>query len=54
MIFKYIGAIFALIFGYFIFDEKFSIQALFGIFLLVLGVVLNIFFKKKSYDQSIN
>ena len=54
MIFKYIGAIFALIFGYFIFDEKFSIQALFGIILLLLGVVLNIVFKKKPYDQSIN
>lgn len=42
---RYLGIIYALIFGYFFFDEKFGTMVYFGIALTILGVVLNIWYK---------
>ena len=47
MIFKYIGVLFALIYGYLFFGETYSFLSILGIFTLILGVLLNIFFKDK-------
>lgn len=44
-ILNYTGLIYALAFGYFFFGEKFSLQVLLGIALVVLGVVLNLLWK---------
>ena len=42
---RYIGIVYALIFGYFFFDEDFGLLVYFGMALTILGVVLNIWFK---------
>jgi drug/metabolite transporter (DMT)-like permease len=42
---KYLGIIFALGFDFFIFDERYQTLALVGIALVLLGVLLNIFYK---------
>ena len=42
---RYIGIIYALIFGYFFFDEDFDFLVYLGMVLTILGVVLNIWFK---------
>ena len=39
---KYLGSIYALIFGYFIFDEKYDFISILGIGLILSGVLLNI------------
>lgn len=39
---KYIGALYALIFGYFLFDESYSVQALIGIMMVAGGVIINV------------
>ena len=44
---KYLGIIYALIFGYFIFDESYSIGAFAGIALVLIAVGLNVWFKTK-------
>lgn len=51
---KYIGAIYAVLVGYFIFDEKLSLYASLGIMLVLVGVLLNTFLKtkKKATDLS--
>jgi len=41
MTYKYIGILFAFIYGYFFFGETYSLMSLFGIFLLLSGVILN-------------
>jgi RarD protein len=43
---NYIGIVFSLSFGYFIFDETFHIVTLLGMFMVVGGVILNVLFKK--------
>lgn len=43
---KYVGAIYASLFGYFIFDEMLTAFAVSGIILIVSGVVLNTWYKK--------
>lgn len=43
---KYLGSIYALAYGYFIFDETYGLLSLLGIFLILLGVVLNVFYKR--------
>ncbi len=40
-IFKYVGVLFAIAFGYFIFDESLSIMALLGIGVIICALVLN-------------
>lgn len=47
MTYKYLGVIFAFVYGFFIFKETYSFLSLFGIFLLISGVILNAVFNKK-------
>lgn len=44
---SYIGILYALFFGFFLFDETFNIQVILGIALVLSGVLLNIGFKRK-------
>ena len=39
---KYLGSIYALIFGYFIFDESYDLFSILGILLILAGVLLNV------------
>ena len=48
MTYKYIGVVFAFIYGYFIFKETYSFLSVFGIFLLLSGVILNAVFKNQQ------
>ena len=45
MTYKYVGVVFAFIYGYFIFKETYSFLSVFGILLLLSGVILNAVFK---------
>jgi len=47
MTFKYIGVLFALIYGYLFFGETYSFLSILVIFILILGVLLNMFFKDR-------
>jgi len=47
MTFKYIGVLFAFIYGYFFFGETYSFMSVLGIFILLSGVLLNILFKDR-------
>jgi drug/metabolite transporter (DMT)-like permease len=54
---KYIGIVYALLFGYFFFGEAFSIQVHLGIGFVLVGVVLNIWYRHRltkvvDYKQS--
>jgi drug/metabolite transporter (DMT)-like permease len=49
---KYIGAIYAVTIGYFIFDEELSLYATLGIILVLIGVLLNTFFKRLKIKSS--
>ncbi len=44
---KYLGVIYALLFGYFLFGEVYSTEAYVGMLVVVLGVVLNIWYKHR-------
>lgn len=46
-ILNYLGVIYALIVGYFLFDETYHLLSLLGIALIILSVVLNIIFARK-------
>ena len=48
---KYLGIVFALLFGLFIFGETFQILAYLGMGLVLLGVVLNVWYKQKVAAQ---
>lgn len=43
---KYVGIIYALAFGYFLFGETFSFEAHMGMLVVLLGVILNIWYKE--------
>jgi drug/metabolite transporter (DMT)-like permease len=45
---KYLGAIYALVYGYFLFGETYDLMSLLGIVLVLSGVVLNVAFKEKA------
>lgn len=45
-ILNYIGLIYALLFGYFLFDETFNLMTYLGMALVLTGVVANVIFKK--------
>lgn len=45
---KYLGSLYALFYGYFLFDETYGLWSLAGIGLILAGVVLNIKFKSLS------
>jgi len=51
---RYLGIIYALIFGYLIFDEHFNVMVYSGMALTILGVVLNIWYKHSSLHEDIN
>ncbi|MBV6644556.1 MAG: DMT family transporter [Cyclobacteriaceae bacterium] len=46
-ILNYIGLIYAILFGYFLFDETFNLMTYVGMGLVLIGVMLNVIFKKK-------
>jgi drug/metabolite transporter (DMT)-like permease len=48
---NYLGIIYALAFGYFIFNEQFNWWVLLGIFLVLTGVLLNFFIKTPKADK---
>lgn len=43
---KYLGSIYALAYGYFIFDETYGLLSLLGIVMILLGVILNVVIKR--------
>ena len=45
---KYLGAIYALLYGFFIFGETYTRQSIFGIILILSGVLANVLIKKKT------
>lgn len=45
---KYLGSIYALVYGYFLFDETYDLASLLGIVLVLLGVILNVTFKSNK------
>lgn len=49
---KYFGAIYAILIGYFIFDEQLSFYAIIGIILVLSGVLLNTFVKNLRFRSS--
>ena len=51
MTYKYVGVVFAFIYGYFIFKETYSFLSVFGIFLLLSGVILNAIFKNQQVKK---
>lgn len=51
-ILQYTGIIYALVFGYFLFDESHDVFAIIGMLLIVGGVVLNILFGRKSESKA--
>ena len=53
---QYIGIVFALAFGYFLFDESYDFNSGIGILIIILGVVLNVWYKNKieKVEQSQN
>ena len=42
---RYLGIIYALIFGFIFFDEEFTLMVYMGMLLTIVGVVMNIWFK---------
>lgn len=49
---KYVGAIYAVAAGYFIFDETLSLYASIGISLVLIGVLLNTFYRTKVLKKN--
>ena len=49
--FKYMELIYALILGYFIFNESYGLFALMGILLILIGMLSNIFVKEKKVNK---
>lgn len=45
---KYLGSVYALIYGYLLFDETYDLVSLTGIVLVLLGVLMNVVFNKRS------
>ncbi|MCG8574086.1 MAG: DMT family transporter [Flavobacteriales bacterium] len=45
---KYVGAVYSVVIGLFVFDEKLSLYSSFGIVLILIGVLLNTFLKQRK------
>ncbi len=45
---KYMELVYALVFGYVLFDETYSFWPIFGMFIVVLGMLLNIWIKRRQ------
>ena len=50
--FKYIEIVFTLIIGFAIIHEKYSVLHLLGAFLVILGLLLNIFYREKKIKKT--
>ncbi len=50
-IIRYLGIVYALIFGYIFFDETYSIYAYAGMGVAILGVVLNLWYKQRQVKK---
>ena len=50
--FKYIEIVFTLIIGFTIIDEKYSVLHLLGAFLVIFGLLLNIFYREKNLKKT--
>lgn len=48
---KYVGVIYALLFGYLIFGEVFTMQVHLGIVLVLIGVLLNVWYKRGAISN---
>lgn len=48
---KYMGLIYALVFGYVFFDETFNFMAYLGMMLVMVGVILNVWYKQKKLEE---
>jgi drug/metabolite transporter (DMT)-like permease len=48
---QYIGIVFALLFGFLFFDESYTIKSFTGIFIVLIGVVLNVSYKNRAERQ---
>ena len=51
---KYLGAVYALVYGYFLFNESYDLMSLLGIIMVLSGVVLNVVFKDRNARPFIN
>lgn len=51
---KYLGSVYALGFGYFIFGETYDWISIVGILLILSGVVLNVLVKEKPHSPKTN
>ena len=49
--FKYMELVFALVFTYFIFGETYKTIAFLGMFMIITGMLLNVFFKSKNKKE---
>ncbi len=49
---KYLGVVYAFLFGYFIFDETYTLQSFIGVAILLLGVGANILYKNKKESEA--
>ena len=45
--FKYVEVLFTLIFGFFVLKEAYDVYQFLGTFLVILGLVLNVWYKSK-------
>ena len=50
--FQYLGSIYAILLGYYIFDEKLSFIAIAGIALIIIGVISNVLLQKKANKKT--
>ncbi len=49
--FQYLGSIYAMIMGYFIFDERLNFLIIIGVFLILIGVIANTFLKASKFKK---
>lgn len=49
---QYLGIVFALAFGYFLFDESYTLKSFLGILIILVGVISNIWFKNRVEQQA--
>jgi drug/metabolite transporter (DMT)-like permease len=53
MPFQYLGSVYALLVGYLVLDERLNTIVIVGVFLILLGVILNTIFKSKRRNTKI-
>jgi drug/metabolite transporter (DMT)-like permease len=53
MPFQYLGSVYALLVGYLVLDERLNTIVIVGVFLILLGVILNTIFKSKKRNTEI-